>query len=204
MSDIAAQLVLSVRSNDVEKWANILLVVVLAALWAVAGLLKARKTQPQDEQEQSTAERQQKPSPLGKSLREELLGQRGRPRPTAPTSAAQYRRQAPQRLPTAVRPQRAVRRQPIQLAAPAPADRLPPMASGLEAWLQPIPEPASKPAEGLGQYGPLAAEKSEAEFSPAFVLDYDDPHELRRAILHYEILGKPLSLRRPGEQIIGL
>jgi hypothetical protein len=31
------------------------------------------------------------------------------------------------------------------------------------------------------------------------LLDFNDPNALRRAILHYEILGKPLSLRRPSE-----
>jgi hypothetical protein len=35
-------------------------------------------------------------------------------------------------------------------------------------------------------------------------LDLKDSEALRRAILHYEILGKPMSLRGPGEQIIGL
>jgi hypothetical protein len=33
---------------------------------------------------------------------------------------------------------------------------------------------------------------------------YEDPDELKRAILHYEILGKPLALRNPDESIIGL
>lgn len=32
------------------------------------------------------------------------------------------------------------------------------------------------------------------------VVDYSDPDALRRAILHYEILGKPLSLRDPFER----
>ena len=33
---------------------------------------------------------------------------------------------------------------------------------------------------------------------------YKDPEEFKRAILHYEILGKPLALRDPSEGIIGL
>ncbi len=36
------------------------------------------------------------------------------------------------------------------------------------------------------------------------LLDVSDPEAIRRAILHYEIFGKPMSLRGPGEQIIGL
>lgn len=36
------------------------------------------------------------------------------------------------------------------------------------------------------------------------LLDVSSPKDIRKAILHYEILGKPLSLRGPGEQIVGL
>ncbi|MBN1360972.1 MAG: hypothetical protein JW993_10285 [Sedimentisphaerales bacterium] len=34
----------------------------------------------------------------------------------------------------------------------------------------------------------------------SLVIDYDDPDALRRAILHYEILGKPLAMRDPFER----
>lgn len=178
MGHFLAQLILAVQSDDVGKWANILLVVVLAALWAVAGLLKARKTQPEDEQEQSGAGRQQKPSLLTKRLRNELLGQRARPRPAAPAPAARYQR--------------------------LPEPKLAALTSRLKPGLQEIPEPISKPIEELQDYRPSPAEKPGPEFSPAFLPAYDDPEQLRRAILHYEILGKPLSLRSPGEHIIGL
>jgi hypothetical protein len=33
--------------------------------------------------------------------------------------------------------------------------------------------------------------------------EYGDTDRLRRAILHYEILGRPLALRRPGEDAVG-
>jgi hypothetical protein len=36
---------------------------------------------------------------------------------------------------------------------------------------------------------------SEDDYFSETLLDYADPEELRKAILHYEILGKPLSLR---------
>jgi hypothetical protein len=207
MESYLAQLIVAVQSDEVEKWANILLVVVLAALWAVAGLLKARKTQPEDEQEQSGAGRQQEPSLLAKRLRRELLGQRVRPRPAAPAPAAQYQRQARQRLSAAVRLQTpAGERQSGQAlpVAPLAEPELPAITSGLQAGPQVVPEAVSKPIEGLEQYGPPPAGKPEPEFSLDSLVDYDKPEQLRRAILHYEILGKPLSLRSPGEHIIGL
>jgi hypothetical protein len=43
-----------------------------------------------------------------------------------------------------------------------------------------------------------------AEYLSELGLDFADPDELRRAILHYEILGKPLSLRDPSASVIGL
>lgn len=38
-------------------------------------------------------------------------------------------------------------------------------------------------------------------FHPAVLIDYSDPDALKKAILHYEILGKPIALRDPSEQI---
>jgi hypothetical protein len=61
------------------------------------------------------------------------------------------------------------------------------------------------PIEPLGgQLGAIPAEMAEAEHLPEILSDYAEPDELRRAILHYEILGRPLSLRDPSGQIIGL
>jgi hypothetical protein len=57
----------------------------------------------------------------------------------------------------------------------------------------------------IGRLG-LAAEKKEKE--PVIIeeplLALDDPDALRRAILYYEIIGKPVSMRRQGEHLIGL
>jgi hypothetical protein len=36
------------------------------------------------------------------------------------------------------------------------------------------------------------------------MFEYADSEELTRAILHYEILGRPLSVRDPSQRIIGL
>ena len=36
---------------------------------------------------------------------------------------------------------------------------------------------------------------------PAALIDYSDPDALKKAILHYEILGKPIALRDPSRQI---
>jgi len=61
------------------------------------------------------------------------------------------------------------------------------------------PEYITEPVQGLkDKYAHISAEKpvTELALQPLLDLDYADPDELRRAILHYEILGKPLSLRQ--------
>ena len=41
----------------------------------------------------------------------------------------------------------------------------------------------------------MPTEIPRAKYLSEILSDYEDPEKLRRAILHYEILGKPLSLR---------
>ncbi len=61
--------------------------------------------------------------------------------------------------------------------------------------LQP-PEVTPKPVFEVEQKGvPIFAEAPVPMYLAEIISDYSDPEELRRAILHYEILGKPLSLR---------
>lgn len=40
-----------------------------------------------------------------------------------------------------------------------------------------------------------------AGFEPAAIIDYQDPDALKKAILHYEILGKPVALRESSAQM---
>lgn len=205
MESYLAQLVLAARSDDVEKWSNILLVVVLAVFWAVAGLIKAKKAQQQGEEEQLGRTPGHKPAPALGALREKLLQQSARL--AGPVPGARHRPQARQRLLTALGTQPAAgKRHPVQAApvAPPAEPELSPVTSGLGPEPQAVPEPVNKPIQELQDYRPSAAEKPGPEFSPVFLPAYDDPEQLRRAILHYEILGKPLSLRSPGEHIIGL
>jgi len=70
--------------------------------------------------------------------------------------------------------------------------RLPELKPEVQPAVEELPQLISKPVE-----------RPEPELAIESLLDYADPDELRRAILHYEILGKPLSLRGPGEHVIG-
>ena len=75
----------------------------------------------------------------------------------------------------------------------------------IETSLEALPEYTSKTVKGLVSKGKGMADKvPESKYLSEVLLDYADPDELRMAILHYEILGRPLSLRDPSGQIIGL
>ena len=78
-----------------------------------------------------------------------------------------------------------------------------PSQTDIKEPLESVGKPFKKlESKVLGLSGGTAQAVPAAEPKP--VLDFGDPDELRRAILHYEILGKPISLRDRSEQIIGL
>ena len=53
--------------------------------------------------------------------------------------------------------------------------------------LEPVTVPQSSPTQPMG-------------FQPIDLIDYSDPDALKKAILHCEILGRPLGLREPAEE----
>jgi len=87
-----------------------------------------------------------------------------------------------------------------------PTPRSQPRPQVAKPQVQPKLEEISEltPAASLLRSKTAGAEIPQAGYLSGILSDYDDPEKLRRAILHYEILGKPLSLRDPSEHIIGL
>ena len=91
------------------------------------------------------------------------------------------------------------------------SDRRPKITSVDVTKVQPAPIPMGK------QIIELAKSSSEMEtkgilmpsevpvpiYLTEILSDYADPEKVRKVILHYEILGKPLSLRESPENIIG-
>ena len=59
--------------------------------------------------------------------------------------------------------------------------------------IAPVIEPAKKTL--TDRQATAAPEMLETQHLSDLLSDYADPEKLRRAILHYEILGPPLSLR---------
>jgi hypothetical protein len=222
MNELLAQIILARRDSDVENWINILVVVLIAIGYALSSIFKARVRKVEDKDEEELAGRKpaSKPPAGSRALQEQSLKQARRPVAHAP--GRQYRPAVQrQRASTAVR--RAVEKfiteaeELSRLAAiePLAEPKLGIPTPQLEPQLQELPELDTKIEELPqftreavkelgGRHGDIPAEMPGADYLPEILSDYADPDELRRAILHYEILGRPLSLRDPSGRIIGL
>ena len=228
MNALLAQFILLARGNGVEGWMDILVLVLVAAVYGLATILKSKKRKKSQEQadEQQIRKPQRKPEG-GRGLLEQFV--REIQRAVEPTEERESRPAAQPARPKVSRPQPApaVRKyaaeakqvsQPKPLIPPAKAKRpglelsmpalqvqpdfeeLPELQTGIEE----LPEFTTKAVERSVGKRKGMAEVPESKYLSEVLLDYADPDELRMAILHYEILGRPLSLRGPSGQIIGL
>lgn len=191
-----AQIILAVRNFDVEGWTDILVIIVLVVFWAVGSIVKAR------------ARAKAKSDGLRAPDRRDQPRRRATPVPSDGSRGRQIQHHPRIRPPRrkVVRPAHAaVRLQIIKPPQQAELTSLTPPQTGIKEGLESVGKPLKKLEDKLpglsaktAQTVP-AAELAEPE--PA-VLDFGDPDELKRAVLHYEILGKPISLRDRTEQII--
>jgi hypothetical protein len=206
------------NSNEKDTgWAQILGFVILAIFYAVGSIVKARanKTAPKGEK-QIPRKPARKPPDL--QILKQFFGL-----PEEPESSSQPSPEASEPLVRAKRP--AVAR---QAAMPSAFSETSPLGGQVQPKLEKVTAGVAAPlvtaeraiagAEILQTNATLrSAYSAEADASAAkagtlrstrylseILSDYDDPEKLRRAILHYEILGKPLSLRDQSEHIIEL
>jgi len=191
MNVLLVQIILA-RNYDVENWMNILFVVIIGVFWALGSILKARARNVKEESEEPQSDRPARKQPLiSTDLKKEFFKQLGFSHPADPDSSRQYRRQIEQLRRKITRPQ------PTSLSI------------GTEKKLISVPSEedrsklTSEPAIELKDKETATnRETPGAAFVFESLLDFTDTDDLRRAILHYEIFGKPLSLRNPGEHII--
>jgi len=214
-----AQIIVIARGD--EGWMNILVLVVLAVVYGLGALIRSKGKKAEDQaQKQQTRKPQRKPSAGGGGLLEQLFREiqqaaEGKPtRETRPSGQAARRQTG--------RPQAAVgkytaqtkqanRVQPItapakpKLSKPIPQvqtdiDKL----SELDTGIQTLPEISTKVVGLPGKRKRMPAEAAGSKYLSEVLADFTDPEDLRMAILHYEILCKPLALRDPSSVIIGL
>jgi hypothetical protein len=184
---------------------NILFFVAIAAFYAIGSVLKAKANK-------SAKQKQAKRQPGVKPVERAPLRQ---PVKKTPPPATVKKPAYPQPAGRPVARPRPVMRKPLarKPAVPPKAVKPPAMAEAfpsvpsLQGELEGLRELPKRTVEQLdvGRLG-LAAKKKEKELviieEPLLALD--DPDALRRAIIYYEIIGKPVSMRRQGEHLIGL
>ena len=197
MDDFLLQLILARRNDDAEGWMNILIVVVLAVFWAIGGIIKAKAKKD----EQLPGKPVRKPPIHSREAREQMLS-----RLQHSTGSAQSRQQQPR--PATQKPQlkfadlrAAVRNFAVEAEQAfqtntnkEPATELEPVL--MEPQIKTVKSELTEPSVAdIKEPQDEPAQIPESKYLSELLTDYADPEELRRAILHYEILGKPLALR---------
>lgn len=186
-----AQLVLAARrSSDRDGgWMQILVFVILAIFYAVGSIVKARanKTAPKGkEQAPRKPVRKSSEDFIDLKMLKQLFGlpeeAESSSQPSPEASKPKIAKQQVQPMVRKVaRPQPTVRRKaPVTVKPQAAKSQI---------------QPKSKRVGGLTGEAELSTAIPQAKYLSDILSDYEDPERLRRAILHYEILGKPLSLR---------
>jgi len=217
MNELLTQIILAARNQDGKSWTNILFIVGLAVFWVIGGILKARANKKQKDEEQLTRKPGLAPSDRAGVREHKAVEKTPYEQVQRPTARTPYRRepqpliQPPRRK--IARPEPAaqmfaakkVRAAPLETIEMLEEPELPQPAPQVQPDFQELPQFTSKAVKELGDMrAATPAETARAKYLAEILLDYADPDDLRRAILHYEILGRPLSLRDPSAHIIGL
>jgi len=223
MKHILSQMIFIARGDDIDGWMNILVFVIVAVVYALGAIIKAKGKKSQEgTKSQLQRKPARKPATSGRSLLEQFIREiqgSARPeearesRPAAPPAGRKIARPEATVQKYAPETEQATRTKPISLTAKPKLSISTPRVQPDFEEIQELgtsiqalpPDFTSKGVEELvGKGVDMPAEVVESRYLSEVLSDYADPEELRRAILHYEILGKPLSLRDPSGQIIGL
>ena len=214
MNDLLLQIILARRNDEVGGWMQILVFIVLAVFWLIGGIIKAKANKSGAGSNGNLPRKPlRKPPVHSREAREQMLkhlersagsaqGQRQQPRP-----AEQKPRMKFSDLQAAVRKFAVEAEQAFQVNPKEPTPELKPALAepNVETERMELPEIPITSVKGLqDKRASEPPQMPESEYLSELLMDYADPEELRRAILHYEILGKPLSLRNPSDDSIGL
>jgi hypothetical protein len=197
MNEFFAQLTLA-RNDDLEGWMNILFLVIIAVFWALGGIIKAkaRKNKAEEETPSDETSRGRKVSSRF-ALKESH--QTRQPSPVGLGLSRQYRRQIEQLRrkingprPVVVSLESQKKSNVVNSEKYIPAKK---------AGIAGPPEYKKEPIISTKiDYRDKSSESVSTVLTIDSLFDYTNPDDLKRAILHYEILGKPLSLRSSAEQ----
>jgi hypothetical protein len=198
------KLVLAARSkSEDDGWSQILVFVILAIFYAVGSIIskakKAAKNGKGQKPKPGKPVRKQPELTIDLRMLKQLFGL-----PEEPEEAKsgiqtgqeeEFEQQAakPQVAKQKIHPtvRKVSRSQPVVRKAPETSQIM-----GMEPQVQPKLEKVP----GLTGESEVLTGTPQTKYLSDILSDYEDAEKLRRAILHYEILGKPLSLREPLER----
>jgi hypothetical protein len=191
-------------------WIQLLIFVILGLVYALGGLakMKANKAAQEEDKAKEKPKRRPRYKPLDNIFppRQAEAKGTGTPKVSRITPRPARKARRPTEMPMR-REHRQVARIPQVKKGPAkpavqktvlPTTTKPmPTMPSLETA---VPTELSK-IEKLGTALALSQKEWQQESAGRAALDYQNPDALREAIVHYEILGKPLSLRGPGQHM---
>ena len=182
------QLILAARNRDDDGgWMQILVFLMVAVFYAVGGIIKAATSKAGSEKQGKQPPRKPVHKPQGG--KDTQVPKQQKPwHPERPKPAPVVRPQ-----PLSVKPQ--IRPVSRKVVRPQPSAKQKQPTETKETVKFPAIEQQSK----VGKTSEIP--RSKTEHLSEILSDYEDSEKLRRAILHYEILGKPIALREPSGQI---
>jgi hypothetical protein len=186
MNHWLAQLVLAAQnSNEEHGWAQILFFVIVAIFYVLGSIAKARASKAAPKLEKQTPRKPVRKRPEPTAELQILKQFFGLPEEEAESGI--------QLIPEEPEPQ--VVRPPVRkVARPVISQAVKPQV--VEPQIQPKIEKVPEIAVVAPQVETVVpVETSQVKYLSEILSDYENPDSLRRAILHYEILGKPLALR---------
>jgi hypothetical protein len=174
-------------------WMQLLVFVVVGVFYALGGIIKARKRKGRIEEEDESAGEPAPPEPRREPLR--AIGW-----PKQPQAGALRPKSV---LETFV--EEITRAAHVEVQAPRPQKPPPPARTPrIETEILELPKKRTGEAIAAIQPKPLAVQakqQSQADDLPVITPEFASTDDLARAVLDYEIFGKPLSLRDPAEDI---
>jgi hypothetical protein len=185
--------------EDVDKWMNILFVVVLAVFWVLRGLFRDKIQESEnksDSEKQPTRKPVQRSSDRARALWDQFLEQTRGPSesPSQKSGRAPVTHQRKPGISKSVIPKGStVSEKPVISSS---ISKVPDF--GLD--IKNLPETSDVQIKDLNiDSKRIGTEITDEGLFAETLLDFSDPDELRKAILKYEILGKPLSIRSQGD-----
>ena len=201
MSYWLTQLILAAQNGNKENgWVQILFFVILSIFWAVGSIIKAKANKTASKEKEQTPRKPIRKPPeltIDFKMLKQLFGLPEETESSSEPGPEEFETQATK--PQIAKPQV----QPIgrKVTRPQPVVQKIPIETSTIKAMEPQVQPKLEKVPGLTGESEVLAGMPQTKYLSDILSDYDDPEKLRRVILHYEILGKPISLREPSEQI---